>query len=62
MKSWTSIVISHDIFIRLTLSWQKYIQSACVPHSFIEIGYFLVGFQTISEINHDLGVAWPIVI
>lgn len=53
----------HMIFLFVyTSSGQKYIQSACVPHPFIEIGYFLFGFQTISEINHDLGVAWPIVI
>lgn len=53
----------HKIFFFIySLSGQTYIHSACVAHPFVEIGYFLLGFQTISEINHDLGVAWPVVI
>ena len=51
----------HTIFLFVyTLSGQKYIQSACVPHPFIEIGYFLFGFQKISEINHDLEFLDPL--
>ena len=64
-KVWNheQVLSFHMIFLFVyTLSGQKYIQSACVPHPYIEIGYFLLGFQKISEINHDLGVAWPIVI